>query len=84
MINTSLIELYANPEERIIFINEILEKGKVSDYELRFKVKDGSVKYLSLSSNISARNFLEECLKVSSFSFDKKETLIPNNIGKSD
>lgn len=56
MINTSLIELYANPEERIIFINEILEKGKVSDYELRFKVKDGSVKYLSLSSNISYNN----------------------------
>lgn len=56
MINKSLIELYANPEERIIFINEILEKGKVSDYELRFKVKDGSVKYLSLSSNISYNN----------------------------
>lgn len=53
MLNKSLIDLYANPEDRNKFLEVLLKNGKVTDYELKLKLKDGTEKYISISSKLS-------------------------------
>jgi two-component system cell cycle sensor histidine kinase/response regulator CckA len=43
-------ELYANPEDRVRFLNELQAKGSIRDYEIRLKRADGSIFFCSASS----------------------------------
>ncbi len=44
-------ELYANPEDRKAFLKVMEKTGFVRDYEVRNKRKDGSIVFLSVTSN---------------------------------
>jgi PAS domain S-box-containing protein len=44
--------LYVNPNEREKFIEEVVLKGYVADYELKMKHKDGNSFYVSVSSHV--------------------------------
>lgn len=50
LIGKQMSMFYANPNEREILIKEIIKKGKITDYELDLKNKDGSITNCSLSS----------------------------------
>uniref|UniRef100_A0A7C3NER7 PAS domain S-box protein n=1 Tax=candidate division WOR-3 bacterium TaxID=2052148 RepID=A0A7C3NER7_UNCW3 len=43
--------LYADPRERALFIDKILTKGPITNYELKFKRKDGSIGWASVSAD---------------------------------
>ena len=45
-------QVWANPDERSLFIERLLEQGIVRDYETQFLRKDGSRIWVSLSSRI--------------------------------
>ena len=51
-IGKNFAEFYANPEDRIDFLNTIEKKGAVADYELRFKTKSGLLVYASINAHI--------------------------------
>lgn len=52
ILNQSALNLYRNPEERKRISQEIIEKGSVTNREVEFKKKDGSIFYGSFSSNM--------------------------------
>ena len=41
MIGRSIVEFYANPSDRDELVREIIKSGRVSNYEIAFKAKDG-------------------------------------------
>jgi len=52
LLGKSLYDIYANPEERAGFFKQILEKGKVNEYEISLKDKDGSMRSCSVTTSI--------------------------------
>jgi PAS domain S-box-containing protein len=42
MTETSVIEIYANPDDRVVATRKLDQKGFVRDYEVKFKKKDGT------------------------------------------
>ena len=52
LLGTSLYEIYANPEDRDKAIKEIKTKGRVIDYEILLKDKDGREVSCSISSKL--------------------------------
>ena len=53
LIGTSVLDIYADPDERAAFVQEMLKQGHVTDYEIRLKSGDGRL----IDSSISARVF---------------------------
>ena len=53
LIGTSAYSLYADPEKRDEFVRELLKKGKVFDYEITLKDKDGLQRYCSINATLS-------------------------------
>ena len=53
LIGTSAYNLYANPEKREEFVRELLKKGRITDYEILLKDKDGLQKYCSIYAKLS-------------------------------
>lgn len=51
-IGKKLISLYSDPEDRAVFIDNILDKGYVEDYEIVFKDRDGAGYPCSITSKI--------------------------------
>ena len=49
-LKMSAVEMWADPDERELFSNELKEKGELENRELHFRIKDGSVR-TSLSSS---------------------------------
>ena len=45
-------QVWANPDERSLFIEQLLERGAVRDYECQFLRKDGTRIWVSLNSKI--------------------------------
>lgn len=45
-------QLYVNPKDRDRFINRLIKRGRISNFESRFYRKDGSIGWGSLSSRI--------------------------------
>ncbi len=43
-------DLYASPDERDRLLNILKKKGAVTDFEVQFKCKDGTVKWISMSA----------------------------------
>ncbi len=54
LIGRSTIELYTNPEERERFIEEIVLTGRVSDFEISVKNKDGSIIPVAVNATFQA------------------------------
>ncbi|MCX6164152.1 MAG: PAS domain S-box protein [Ignavibacteriae bacterium] len=52
IIGKSADIFYQNPKERDIFLKEIREKGKVTDYEINLVVKDGITHHASVSAHL--------------------------------
>ena len=50
VIGRSLYDIYANPKERDELLKELLRKGKVTDYEIILKDKNGSKGYCSVTA----------------------------------
>ena len=50
LIGTSILSLYANTEDRNAFYSELQKNGRVNDYELALRNKDGSVVSVAISS----------------------------------
>ena len=56
LIGKPVVMVYANPGARERLLREILEKGRVNDYEISLKKKDGSI----LTVSLSARPILDD------------------------
>jgi PAS domain S-box-containing protein len=52
LIGTSAYHLYADPEKRDEFVRELLKNGKVDDYEIILKNKDGFHWYCSIYAKL--------------------------------
>ncbi|MFZ4520919.1 MAG: PAS domain S-box protein [Bacteroidales bacterium] len=52
LIGRSLIGFYANPDDRNMFFSDLFKNGTVTDYEMNFLNRDGSVVPLSISSKL--------------------------------
>ncbi|MGG7036491.1 MAG: PAS domain S-box protein [Flavobacterium sp.] len=52
LIGTDVGNLYADKKDREILLGILKEKGKVRDYEIKMKFKNGDVKYVLLNSTI--------------------------------
>ena len=50
LIGTNLLQFYDNPSQRPDLVKLLIEKGRINDYEVIFKDKDGSLKHCSLNS----------------------------------
>jgi diguanylate cyclase (GGDEF)-like protein/PAS domain S-box-containing protein len=51
LIGTQVTEVYENPEERAVLVKAIVERGEVSDFEIRLKTGDGRVIDMSVSGH---------------------------------
>ena len=52
LIGKWLYDIYANPEKRAGFVKQILEKGRLNEYEISLKDKDGSIRPCSVTTSI--------------------------------
>jgi PAS domain S-box-containing protein len=52
VIGMSIFSFYSNPEERTALIEQIVEKGAISDFEISLRNRDGELIPCSLSSKI--------------------------------
>ncbi|MFH2067329.1 MAG: PAS domain S-box protein [Pseudomonadota bacterium] len=56
LIGTSLYDIYTDPKEREEFVKIVLDKGRVNDYEIHLKDKDGSQRLCSISTLLMRDN----------------------------
>jgi PAS domain S-box-containing protein len=52
LIGTQVLEVYENPEQRSALLKAIMERGEVTDYEIRLKAGDGRLVDISVSAHI--------------------------------
>ncbi len=52
LIGKSVYNIYADPEKRDDFVKELLKRGKVTDYEITLKDKDGLLRYCSITAKL--------------------------------
>ena len=52
LIGSNVIDLYFNPDDRILMLNSIREKGELSDYEVLLKSRLGNKKYVSVNARL--------------------------------
>jgi len=52
LLGTSITSLYADPEKRRVFLRDILETGRVLDYEIVFKNRQGSLLHIALNTRL--------------------------------
>ena len=52
LIGMSLLDIYSDPSERQHLIDSLVADGEISDYEIKAKDKDGSIKILSLCARL--------------------------------
>ncbi|MDP2858534.1 MAG: PAS domain S-box protein, partial [Bacillota bacterium] len=52
LIGTQVLDIYENPEQRSALMKAVLERGEVTDYELRLKTGDGRVTDASVSAHL--------------------------------
>ena len=50
LVGKSIYDIYTNPEERDELLKLIIDKGKVSDFEITLTDKDGSKRFCSIST----------------------------------
>jgi len=52
LIGTSVLDIYADADERIAFVKALSERGEVSDYEIQLKRGDGGIMPSSVSAQV--------------------------------
>jgi len=52
IIGTNVFNLYYEPNDREIFLDNLKKNGEVRDYELRVKTKTGEIKVVSVNASI--------------------------------
>ncbi len=52
LIGTSVLDVYADAEERIAFVKALSARGEVTDYEIRLKRGDGEIVAASVSAHV--------------------------------
>jgi diguanylate cyclase (GGDEF)-like protein/PAS domain S-box-containing protein len=52
LIGRSVLDLYENPEDRMAFLEVLLERGEAADYELRLKTGDGRIAHASACGRV--------------------------------
>lgn len=52
LLNTSVWDLYVNPDKRLGFLEQIRRQGKVSDYEIDLRDKQGTITPCSLTARL--------------------------------
>ncbi len=52
LIGTSVLDIYADAEERTAFVTALSERGEVSDYEIQLKLADGRILGASVSAQV--------------------------------
>jgi diguanylate cyclase (GGDEF)-like protein/PAS domain S-box-containing protein len=52
LLGTSIASLYADPEKRRVFLRDILETGRVHDYEIGFKHRQGSLLHIAINTRL--------------------------------
>lgn len=52
LVGTSILDVYTDPADRDKLLERIIEKGKVLDYEINFKSKEGRQVIVSISAHI--------------------------------
>jgi len=52
LVGGSLYDIYTEPEKRAAFLDILLSQGKVNDYEIDMRDKDGSVRSCSLAASV--------------------------------
>ena len=52
LIGTQVLNVYPDPEERQGLLNELLAHGEVTDYEVKLRAADGTVRYSSVGSHL--------------------------------
>lgn len=52
LLGKKLSDLYSNPEDRSAFLAELKKKGRVTDYEVNLRNKDGSVRPCAISARL--------------------------------
>jgi diguanylate cyclase (GGDEF)-like protein/PAS domain S-box-containing protein len=52
LIGRSVLDLYENPEDRMAFLEMLLERGEAADYELRLKTGDGRIAHASACGRV--------------------------------
>jgi Amt family ammonium transporter len=52
LIGTNVLDVYEDPEERAALVKAIVERGEVSDFEIRLKTGDGRVIDISVSGHV--------------------------------
>jgi PAS domain S-box-containing protein len=50
IIGAPVYNLYFNPDDREILLNEIVKNGELRDYELKLKTKTGVIKHVSINA----------------------------------
>ena len=52
LIGTQVLNVYPDPEERQGLLTELMARGEVTDYEVKLRAADGSVRYSSVGSHL--------------------------------
>ena len=52
LIGTSVLDIYADADERIAFVKALSERGEVSDYEIQLRRGDGGIMPSSVSAQV--------------------------------
>ena len=52
LIGTQVLNVYPDPEERQGLLGELMARGEVTDYEVKLRAADGSVRYSSVGSHL--------------------------------
>jgi len=52
-VGTSVNVIYSNPEDRKLFLTEVLKHREVRDYELSFKTTAGAIKQVSINARVN-------------------------------
>lgn len=82
LVGDSILRLYANPDERAIIIQEILQKESISNYELYLKKKNGAKVPVALSVRIIHRSgndvFLTGLMRDITLQKEQEQKIIEN------
>jgi diguanylate cyclase (GGDEF)-like protein/PAS domain S-box-containing protein len=52
LIGTNVLDVYVDPDERKGLMRELLARNEVTDYEIKLRAADGSIRYSSVGSHI--------------------------------
>ena len=52
LIGSSVLDLYENLDDSIVFLTELKSKGEINDFEMKLKTKNNNFKYVSVNARL--------------------------------